>query len=447
MRLIICLIYLSGNYLLAQKDSLQKTISSVEFGMKRAYEIGFPKDIPTIIFDQNGGVSDGVTANDEAIFKIFNLYPDGATIIFGKGTYYFKKGIRLPSFYALRGEGIDSTILKFDLEKEEDLILVQGKRTRDRLNLTRKLNRGDREARFNDRANFKEGDWVLIVDDDSELVTSDWAKNKSGQLNRIKEISTFELEFESSVRRDYYLKNGPHLIRIEPKEGCFISRLTINRLDETQHMTSNIQFRYAVNCSVDKLKSDNCNYAHVLLEYAANCEVNQSIFQYGFTYGGGGKAYGVVMQFATSECLVQYNLFRNLRHSMLVQAGANGNKFYSNTSAHPYWKEHFLPKRAAGDIVLHGNYPYANYFVRNTAANLVIDDSHGKSGPLNFFDTNTIYHYGLIMNNRPATDSMIFVKNKITGSGLLKGKFRIRGEGHQLIENKVKGKIRPKIKE
>ncbi|HKK67632.1 MAG TPA: T9SS type A sorting domain-containing protein, partial [Bacteroidales bacterium] len=134
--------------------------------------------------------------------------------------------------------------------------------------------------------------------------------------------------------------------------------------------------------------------------------------------------------FATGNCLVVNNVFEHLRHSMLMQACANGNVFAYNYSLDPYWDEDFLPSGSAGDMVLHGNYPYRNLFEGNVAQNLVIDDSHGINGPNNAFLRNRLETYGIFMNASPATDSVIFAGNEITDNGMLTGMYSLSGSGH-----------------
>ena len=92
-----------------------------------------------------------------------------------------------------------------------------------------------------------------------------------------------------------------------------------------------------------------------------------------------------MLHFTTNECLVEDNIFNHLRHSMILQAGANGNIFSYNYSYDPYWTGVFFPANSAGEIVLHGNWPYANLFEGNDVGNIVIDNSHDANGPHNTF--------------------------------------------------------------
>ena len=220
---------------------------------------------------------------------------------------------------------------------------------------------------------------------------------------------------------------------------CNISALKIKRNDATSGQTSNLFFNYAVNCWVKGVELENCNYAHINLQSSANITLSGNYIHDGFSYGSGGKAYGIVLQFGTSDNLIVDNIVKHLRHSFLLQAAANGNVIAYNYSYDPYWTEGWFPVASAGDVVLHGNYPYANLFEGNIFQNLVIDNSHGINGPYNTFFRNRIESYGIVMNNNSG-DNMNFIANEITGSGLLKGLYTISGN-HTAIGNNIKGSL------
>jgi hypothetical protein len=152
---------------------------------------------------------------------------------------------------------------------------------------------------------------------------------------------------------------------------------------------------------VKNVESENCTFAHIMAENSSNLAICRSYFHHGFEYGGGGRAYGVALQFTTNECLIEDNIFEHLRHSMLLQAGPNGNVFAYNFSTDPYWvsTSPFIPNDAAGDMVLHGNYPYANLFEQNSGQNIIIDNSHGANGPFNTFFRNRGALFGIFFSD------------------------------------------------
>ena len=139
--------------------------------------------------------------------------------------------------------------------------------------------------------------------------------------------------------------------------------------------------------------------------------------------------------------MVENNQFEHLRHSVLLQSSSNGNVISYNYSRDPYWTGVFLPANSAGDLVLHGNYPYMNLFEGNICQNIVIDNSHGINGKFNTFLRNRAELYGLFMNISPASDSQNFVGNEMTNT--LIGMKSIAGNGHFDYGNKLRGNISP----
>ena len=75
-------------------------------------------------------------SDDEVIASILKTFPDHVSIRFSEGEYHFKKQIKLKSYSSLKGSG-PKTKLIFDLEKEQDPILVQGKITSDTVKFER----------------------------------------------------------------------------------------------------------------------------------------------------------------------------------------------------------------------------------------------------------------------------------------------------------------------
>ena len=118
--------------------------------------------------------------------------------------------------------------------------------------------------------------------------------------------------------------------------------MKIIREDVSSSQTSNIKFSRAGNCWVSGIESDKCNFAHIDAEYSSNLSISKSYFHDAHSYGSGGKAYGVMLHFTTNECFVEDNIFEHLRHSMILQAGANGNIFAYNYSLDPFLDRNFF---------------------------------------------------------------------------------------------------------
>ena len=408
-------------------------------------KVELPVFATTIYFEDEGGIGDGVFSNSEILNTILSAYAgESFEVIFPSGVFYFDAAFSLPSNCRLAGNSADSTILLFDLDGEAaDLFSISGGIDPAEVFLSANGDFGDQSFLIEDSTVFSAGDWLLMADNDSALITSDWATGTTGQIFQIQAISGYEVLLDSPLRRTYLLENMPYVRKINPKENILIEGLTIKRMDESVAQTNHIGFNYAVNCKVSCIESEKCNFSHIRFQYSSNCEVIGSYFHDAHNYGGGGKGYGVVCQFATGECLIRDNNFNHLRHAMLLQAGANGNVYSYNYSQDPFWTGVALPANSAGDIVLHGNYVYTNLFEGNTCQNIVIDDSHGQNGPYNTFFRNRAELYGIFMNSSPASDRQNFMGNEIPNEGFLLGLYAFAGADHFFYGNNHRGEVKP----
>ncbi|MCB0697651.1 MAG: T9SS type A sorting domain-containing protein, partial [Chitinophagaceae bacterium] len=178
---------------------------------------------------------------------------------------------------------------------------------------------------------------------------------------------------------------------------------------------------------------------HVAINYSTHVLVRGCYFHHAHSYGDKSEAYGANLEFTSGDCLVENNIFEHLRHSMVVQAGANGNVISYNYSLDPYWTQPPSPADAAGDIVCHGDYPYLNLFEGNVAQNIIVDDSHGINGPFNTFFRNKAELYG-ISTLPGAADSTNYTGNEVTGTT---GNYSLSGKGYFEYGNNLNGTIMP----
>ncbi len=387
-----------------------------------------------------GGNPDNTTDNSTPLQNaIKSLNGNFGTIDIPAGSYLFKKSISIPSNVLIKGQGSDKTILNFNLGGSGDLFSIQGNVTTTSSPILSGTIKESKVIKVNSTSGFAVGDYVVVKQTANNLLASNWAYNYFFQIVKITKINGNEISFEKSFRLDFAAANNPIIQKINPIQNVGIESLKIKRSDATTSQNSNIFFNYALNCWVKGVEMENANYAHITLQSSANITVSGNYLHDAFDYGSGGKGYGVVLQFGASDNFIFDNIAKHLRHSFLLQAEANGNVIAYNYSYDPYWAEGWFPSNSAGDVVLHGNYPYANLIEGNIFQNLIIDNSHGANGPYNTFFRNRIESYGIVMNGNSG-DNMNFIANEITGSGLLKGLYNIDGN-HVEIANNVKGDL------
>lgn len=393
-----------------------------------------------------GGDNTGSTFNNTAFQSaVAALAGNAGVVYFPAGTYLFNQPISLVDSLVIRGAGKDSTKLLFNLGGAFlNMVNIEGSTGTTTWNLVQTANKNDSSLAMNSVTGLNVGDWVMIADDDSNKVTSPWAYGSTGQIFQIENISGNTIESARILRRAYSVDSIPYIRKITPITGSGIECLYLERQDSTGQQTNNIYINYAANCWVVGVESNNTNFAHIGINNSSHMLIRGNYIHHSHGYGGGGRGYGVVLQYTSGDCLVDNNIFEFLRHSMLLQLGANGNVLAYNYSKDPNWLEPPFPANAAGDAVLHGDYPYLNLFEGNILAQIVVDNSHGINGPCNTFFRNRAQLYGIFMNSGTgATDSVNYVGNEVTNTGLQMGNFSLAGTGHYSIGNIIKGNINP----
>lgn len=393
---------------------------------------GYPGNTPVYTSVRNiiayGGNGNGSLANDMALQNaVSSLNGESGTIYFPGGTFVFNNPIILRSNIVLKGDGAANSILRFNLGGNSSCINIVGNSTAMISRITADAVKGASFILVNDPTLFSVNDHVKIYQNDSVLVNDDWALESVAQIVTIDSISNNSIYFSNPLRRTYKLVDQPRLRKLEMIEGVGIECLTIQRMDVTLQQTSNILFSNAVNCWVKGVESDSCNFAHIQLSGSNNVEITNNYFHSAFAYGAGGQAYGISCEFGSGDCLIENNIFRRLRHAMLIQSGANGNVFAYNYSTEPF-KTDTIPYDFSGDIVLHGNYPYLNLLEGNIVQNIVVDASHGKNGSFNTFFRNRAERYGLFISPGVG-DSTNIIGNEIAGTGFQQGNYYAAGSG------------------
>ncbi len=400
---------------------------------------------PSVVLNLSdmGGVADGVTPNDAAMIEAFEMAQgESALIQLPPGVLVFHSPLDMPDGIVLRGAGADSTTLRFTIVPAAHCIRIAGEELPQSFPLVADAPRGSSHLSLASTEGLSVGDVVRLYRNDSSLIVSWWAMGAAGQIAHITAVQGDGIDIAAPLRADFTTAGAAHLRLLRPARGCGLECLRIERTTAPDGQFSNIWMYAADGCWVRGVESFNCGFAHVELYTSTNCEVSGSWLHHAFSYGGGGEGYGVLAYLTAGENLVVDNVFEHLRHAMIVQAGANGNVFAYNYSLDPNWVEGFFPANSAGDIVLHGDYPFLNLFEGNIVQNMVVDDSHGINGPFNTLFRNRADLWGFVMNNGPATDSLNIVGNEVTADAPM-GLWLVNGAGHLLHGDLVQGEVTP----
>lgn len=433
------------NSILAQDIPPHRRTSWVNAGLDQTFYYS-----KTVVLTDFNADTTGASSNDLALETAIQSLDGPGRILFPPGKYLFLQSISLPDSIVMEGttDPLTNSPISYLLcspGNNKDGIQLVGKEVDSGFKPSSPPVQGDAFILLEPFHSFIIGDIIrLHAMDDSLLVNNSWAYHTTGQITSITAIVEDTLFLEQPLRRSYDPKLLPHIYHVIPRQQVHIKCFQIERLDSTLSQSANISFTHARNCSVRGVSSALCNFAHIDIRSSSRITVDYSFFTNAFNFGGGGKAYGVVLQAGSSSCYIHANNFKQLRHSILLQSGANGNVIAYNHSTTPYWTGTFLPADAAGDVVLHGNYPYMNLFEGNMVQNIVIDNSHGMNGPYNTFFRNRAALYGIFMNTGPASNQQNFIGNQVTNTASpFYGLFSLQGLDHYVFGNMVKGSIQP----
>lgn len=392
-----------------------------------------------------GAKGDSATVNDSILDQAIDSLADqnGGTIYMPPGDYLFESRIDLKEGVWLAGQGSYKTQLIFDAPGQ-DLIRIHGSPKQAGTEITQPANRGGEFILAKDPGVFEEDEPIEIKQDGEPVMEREWAYDHYGQIVQAEGLEGDTIYIDPPLRINLEDSLNPRINKVDWITDSGVSCLGIFRTNETEGQTSNISFRYAHDARVNAVASEKCNFSHVELSQSANITVENSFFRDAFDHGGGGNAYGVTTHLIATDNLVENNIFQELRHSMLLQAGANGNVFVGNFSDNPIADDPPLPEDFTGDIVLHGNYPHHNLFEHNVVQTFSVDGYHGINGPNNTFFRNQAERYGLYTSNDPPTDSQIYIGNHIPAD---QGQFLLNGEGHWLQANHFRDSLIPESTE
>jgi hypothetical protein len=398
------------------------------------------------IMNTGGNNTNSASNNAALIAAIAALNNKGGVIYFPKGVYSFTGSISINrDSITFKGAGYDSTQLRFNFGGVlNNCINIWGSQVNtDTTSFSSPGIRDSSSVNVLNAGAFSAGQWVYLQTSDNAYMNDSWAYGSLGQVMQIKTISGNKITFYSPFRFYYTLALQPKIKKINPRKVIGFECMKLQRLDATTNQTSIFSYDKAVQCWIHGIESDSSNFSHIEFNRSSNIDVTNSWFHHAFDYGsgGGGKGYGLVLQFSSNEIKVENNIFQNLRHSVLFQAGSNGNVIGYNYSFNPFWNQFPFPSNSAGDLVLHGNYPFANLFEGNINQNTVIDNSHKNNGPHNTFFRNRSELYGIVMNNSPATDTVQFIGNEVTST--TNGQYLLYGNGHYEFGNMIQGTLTP----
>jgi len=280
------------------------------------------------------------------------------------------------------------------------------------------LRKGSSVVTLDDASRFVVGRWAEIdQENDPAVMYTDpewdqpWSVNAVGQIVRVTAIAGNQVTIDPPLHIDFDLRLRP---RVRPQrllERAGIESLHLRRLDSSD--THMINMQNVSEVWVSRILSERAAKSHVEVNTGSRVEIRDSDFRDASNHGGGGHGYGINLSQRTTGALVENNVFRRLRHSMLVQVGVNGSVFGYNYSRETQSEAAWVPP----DISVHGHYPFANLFEGNIVQGAAVTDYWGPAGPHNLFFRNRVEHaYGFRLAD--ASHYQNVVGNEIAGGAI-----------------------------
>ncbi len=397
-----------------------------------------PSSYRVIVFSGQTGIGHD---NAPALQALLDTITQPTIVLLQAGDYYFQRTIYLRSYTVLKGLGNDRTRLFIaPADIYTPCLAIRGAEIQTEYAMgAGGIAAGDSVISVSEAgyAAVARGDYIRLIQNDAALVNDDWALRRTGQVLRIEEslAAARQLKLSAPVRMAYPAANQPVFRKLQPVFFSGVECLRVERLNASplNGGTANIDFSHAHHCWVRGVESVRCNFSHIEASFSAHLLVQDNYFQDAFSFGDGGVAYGVTLHQGTADCRVENNVFRRLRHAMLVQIGASGNVFAYNYAYQSRKEGSFGIVTTGEDLVCHGNYPYHNLFEGNYAQFASVDDSHGANGPYNTYFRNMVTSGGFDITNSQSNYQQLLANHRLAGTNT------IRASQHVILHNSWQG--------
>lgn len=304
------------------------------------------------------------------------------------------------------------------------------------------FNKDSKTVEVKDGSVFKPGSFAEIEQENDSLAMytkpewkQDWAENAVGQFFGVEVVNGNLVTFKSALHFDYSSDFNVQIRPVQMVVGVGFENFYIEKTVPEGHT---LFFQNAARCWVSEVESNHTCKSHVNFTQSFGCTVRESFFHRSFDYGGGGSGYGVECGKHTTDVLAENNVFDSLRHSMLVQVGANGNVFGYNYSCHTAQgdgENNLNQGWVPPDISIHGHYTFMNLFEGNDVEEIGIADYWGPAGPGNTFFRNRVNGEGIFLYDISLNQNIIGnLSPQFTDEKNVSGKSIVHGNK---IENAV----------
>ncbi len=213
---------------------------------------------------------------------------------------------------------------------------------------------------------------MLQVNQQLENWDAEWGNRSWGQLVLITEINGNNITVDLPISLGLDVGQQPEVMKLRPIRNVGVEDLYIERKQYDE--SSNIEFRTVYNGFVRNVESYNAVKFHVFVYRGRQIEISGNYIHDAQNYGTGGHGYGVNLENLSTNILVTNNIFKNLRHHMLMQTGVNHSVISYNYN---------VDIKELVDLSLHGHFSNHNLYEGNIVWWVGFADFWGQVGPEN----------------------------------------------------------------
>lgn len=378
-------------------------------------QVGIPGGIPSANWPIYQVLSPSGTSDDSvAIQNAINAAPAGSVIVLNPGTYtlhrpstvcpgksddygagVYEAGLCLTDkSVVLRGAGPNQTVLQYG---DGANIISMGRTYLSAsqavfMPITSGAAKGSTQIVLQSAVGIAAGSYLTITQtnpldtDGNPLVDSsgyngcsycghDMPNMVMEQIDRVTSVNGNIVTLERPLYFGY--TNAPQAYKLTMIENVGLEDLRVQSTASsgTGIVFKNINLESCAHCWVHNVESDwAVDRSHIYLSDVYGSEISNNYVYEAYNHNSGAD-YAIFLEFRTSENLIQNNIIRKARHSMIM-SGGSGNVWGYNYAVDPYMGEYHnsLPENDT-----HGAHPYMNLWEGNISPNFEFDHAHGSS--------------------------------------------------------------------
>ena len=323
----------------------------------------------------------GISTSDNDIGPRLSQLIDQVTI---PTVFYFPPGtFRIASVVdindgniILRGAGADVTKILLDGGTPSSIRFLGG--VYGEYNVTQNIQSGTSTIFVGSTSGIEVGS-MIELSQDLPVWEAEWGRRSWGQIVFVTAINGNQLTVDMPIALDYATDKNPRIKVLRVVENVGVENMAIERGRYAND--SNISFKSVYNGFVRDIDSYNAVKMHVNISRSRRVIVTGNYFHDAQDYSGGGHGYGVNVELLSTRIRVTNNIFKNLRHHILLQSGANHSIVSFNYN---------VDYRELVDVSIHGHFANHNLFEGNVVWWMGISDFWGAVGPNNMYYRNQI---------------------------------------------------------